>query len=133
MRFVLDENLPRQLVRRLDRLSRFPVEHALDYRDAGTPDEDLKALAAEQRVVIVTRDWEFIPSDVTRRTYLDKQVSALILAGALGGGGLGGATLTELETWFREHWARVEDAFERAGRPIVIRAYLDGRLVIQEE
>jgi len=68
MRFVLDENLPRQLARLVNRLGRFPVDHEFDYRQAGTPDTDLKVLAVEQGLVIVTRDREFIPSDVSQRT-----------------------------------------------------------------
>ncbi len=125
MRFVLDENLPRQLARRLDGEARFPVDHVLDYREEGRPDEDLKALAAEQGFVFVTRDWNFIPLDVTRQTYLDQHVSALIFVGSLGG-----ASLPELHDWLRRHWARVEDAFANARTPTVIRAYLDGRLAV---
>lgn len=132
MSFVLDENLPRSLAHRLSHLSRAPVEHALDYCDPGAPDEDLKALSAEQGLVVITREWKFVPSQVTRQTYVDKGVSALILVGPLGGGP-GGATLAQLHEWFREYWEQIEERFSQAETPIVIRAHRDGRLVVADD
>lgn len=132
MSFVLDENLPRSLARHLSHLSRVPVEHALDHCDPGAPDEDLKAWSAEQGLIVITREWKFIPSQLTRRTYVDEGVSALVLVGPLGGGP-GGATLAQLYEWFREYWKQIEERFSQAETPIVIRAHRDGWLVVADD
>ena len=133
MRFLVDENLPRRLKSLLNGIGRFPVDHEFDHLPAGTPDADLKSLAAQLDLIVITRDREFIPSDVWSRTYLDNRVSALILTASLGSVGSTPVRLKDLERWFRDNWRRIEDVFDDAPRPLVVRAYLDGRLVADDQ
>ncbi|MEA3400022.1 MAG: DUF5615 family PIN-like protein [Armatimonadota bacterium] len=128
MRFVIDECLPQALARLLDRHGRFPVDHVFDHRAPGEGDFGIKAMAAEQGFIVVTRDSTFIPSRTIQRTYLDEKLSCVILTAALAEAGR-----NELEAWLLKHWARIEDTFDGAPRPTVVRAYRDGRLDVESE
>jgi predicted nuclease of predicted toxin-antitoxin system len=132
MRFLIDENLPRHLKKVLNEIGRIPTDHEFDYLPPGSEDVDLKALAIQLDLVIITRDREFILTDAWLRTYLDRQISAVILTASLGGVGSVAVTLDDLERWFRTNWSRVEDMLYANSGPTVIRAYLDGRLQIDE-
>lgn len=128
MRFLIDECLPPALARRLNAHGRFPVDHVFDYRTRGESDQGIKLMAVTEGFVVVTRDREFIPSGVWQRTYLDEQLSALILVG-----GLAQATLAELEAWCLQQWSRIEEVFDAASGPTVVRAYPDGRFNVESE
>ena len=64
MRFLLDENLPLQLHRRLVAAG-FESEHIITLGRRGLPDQEiLRRLAVEDDLVLVTQDTEFEDLDV---------------------------------------------------------------------
>lgn len=129
MRFLVDNCLPIRLARRLDREGAAGVRHLKDYIPHDAKDDQVKQLAIEQNLIVLTKDTTFMPIRAWQKTYLEEHVSAVILAGRLAGD----TGLVEIEEWFLKHWDRIQATFEGAPNPTVVRAYQDGRLKVESE
>jgi len=129
MRFLVDNCLPIRLARRLDRQGASRVYHLRDYIPHNAKDDEVKQLAIEQGFIVLTKDTTFIPIRAWQKTYLEEHVSAVILGGKLAGD----TSLVEIEEWFVNNWDCIQETFEDAPNPTVVRAYADGRLEVESE
>jgi uncharacterized protein with PIN domain len=100
MRFLVDNCLPIRLARRLDHEGASRVCHLKDHIPHDARDDQVKQLAIEQGVIVLTKDTTFMPIQAWQKTYLEEHVSAVILGGKLAAD----TGLMEIEEWFLKHW-----------------------------